>query len=76
MADQGRHAGADMTDVPPDIADTDFFELLRRLETETMRFGRAGGAEADGEGGEGGPDQFRHRAQRVEQEVERRAPGR
>ena len=36
-----------MTPVPPDIADTDFFELLRRLETETMRFGRAGGAAAE-----------------------------
>lgn len=42
MAAETRHAGADMTPGAPDIADTDFFDLLRQLETATMRFGRAG----------------------------------
>ncbi|WP_181870200.1 type VI secretion system baseplate subunit TssG [Paracoccus lutimaris] len=32
---------------PPDIANTDFFDLLRQFETATMRFGRAGGADAE-----------------------------
>lgn len=36
-----------MTAPPPDIANTDFFDLLRQLETATMRFGRAGGAASE-----------------------------
>lgn len=53
MADDDRHPRADLIpDLPPDqalaplppIADMDFFELLRQLETATLRFGRAGGA--------------------------------
>lgn len=49
MADDDRHPRADLTPGPdsatmPDIAGMDFFELLRQLETATMRFGRAGGA--------------------------------
>ncbi|MBU3031504.1 type VI secretion system baseplate subunit TssG [Paracoccus marinaquae] len=52
MADDDRHPGADLTADPndatvPEIADMDFFELLRQLETATMRFGRAGGAAAE-----------------------------
>lgn len=48
MADDDRHPRPDLTPAPlPDIARTDFFELLRQLETATMRFGRAGGAEAE-----------------------------
>lgn len=49
MADDDRHPRADLTPAThsapvPDISDMDFFELLRQLETSTMRFGRAGGA--------------------------------
>lgn len=49
MADDDRHARSDLTTDPhpataPEIADMDFFELLRQLETATMRFGRAGSA--------------------------------
>lgn len=52
MADDDRHPGADLTTDPgdgaaPDIAEMDFFELLRQMETATMRFGRAGGAGAE-----------------------------
>lgn len=43
MADDARHTRPDLT---PEAraARSDFFELLRRLETEELRFGRAGGA--------------------------------
>ncbi len=48
MADDDRHTRPDLIPAPlPDIVRTDFFELLRRLETATMRFGRAGGAGAE-----------------------------
>lgn len=48
MADDDRHPRPDLTAAPvPDIANMDFFELLRQLETETMRFGRCGGADAE-----------------------------
>lgn len=52
MADDDRHPRTDLTTGPdsaavPDISDMDFFELLRQLETATMRFGRAGGAAAE-----------------------------
>ncbi|MEQ6250638.1 type VI secretion system baseplate subunit TssG [Sulfitobacter sp. HNIBRBA3233] len=43
MADDDRHTRADLS-TPEAIARMDFFELLRQLETDTMRFGRAGGA--------------------------------
>ena len=43
MADDDRHTRPDLIPAPlPDIVRTDFFELLRRLETATMRLaGRA-----------------------------------
>ena len=45
MADEDRHTRPDLTRATlPDPACTDFFELLRGLETATMRFGRSGGA--------------------------------
>lgn len=43
MADEPRHTRADLTS-PEGVARMDFFELLRQLETEDLRFGRAGGA--------------------------------
>ncbi|WP_372835316.1 type VI secretion system baseplate subunit TssG [Puniceibacterium confluentis] len=43
MADEPRHTRADLID-PAGAVGTDFFELLRRLETAELRFGRAGGA--------------------------------
>lgn len=43
MADDNRHARADLS-TPDAAARMDFFELLRQLETDTLRFGRAGGA--------------------------------
>lgn len=60
MADDNRHTRPDLTPDPDadrpagaaaeparDVADMDFFELLRQLETETLRFGRAGDAESE-----------------------------
>ncbi len=52
MADDNRHPQPDLTPdraaaALPEIADMDFFELLRQLETATMRFGRAGPAAAE-----------------------------
>ncbi|WP_300042640.1 type VI secretion system baseplate subunit TssG [uncultured Paracoccus sp.] len=52
MADDNRQPRADLTTdqagaAQPDIADMDFFELLRQLETATMRFGRAGAAASE-----------------------------
>ncbi|WP_299911720.1 type VI secretion system baseplate subunit TssG [uncultured Paracoccus sp.] len=52
MADDDRHPRADLTPGPaeaaaPEIANMDFFELLRQLETATLRFGRAGGAASE-----------------------------
>ncbi|MHC9236923.1 type VI secretion system baseplate subunit TssG [Pseudooceanicola sp. 502str34] len=47
MADDAGHTRADLTQPPPsaeDIAEMDFFELLRQLETEERRFGRSGTA--------------------------------
>ncbi|WP_322867356.1 type VI secretion system baseplate subunit TssG [Aquicoccus sp. G2-2] len=41
MADDPRHARSDLSDEA--ILSTDFFELLRQLETTGARFGRAGG---------------------------------
>ncbi|ETX30234.1 type VI secretion system baseplate subunit TssG [Roseivivax isoporae] len=52
MADDARHARPDLSgpvagaDDPPAV-ETDFFDLLRRLETRERRFGRAGGAERE-----------------------------
>ncbi len=43
MADENRHSRADLSAVES-AARMDFFELLRQLETEELRFGRAGGA--------------------------------
>lgn len=45
MADDARHPRADLTALAKAANRMDFFELLRQLETETLRFGRAGGAE-------------------------------
>jgi len=43
MADDARHARPDLSDAADDLtAEMDFFELLRQLETEELRFGRAG----------------------------------
>lgn len=43
MADDNRYTRADLS--PSEAAArTDFFELLRQLETDALRFGRAGGA--------------------------------
>ena len=47
MADDAGHTRADLSAAPPsaeDIAEMDFFELLRQLETEDRRFGRSGDA--------------------------------
>ncbi len=43
MADDDRHTRADLG-TPEAAARMDFFELLRQLETDVLRFGRAGGA--------------------------------
>lgn len=43
MADDDRYARADLSTAEA-AARMDFFELLRQLETDTLRFGRAGGA--------------------------------
>lgn len=44
MADDDGHTRADLTNGEA-AARMDFFELLRQLETEQLRFGRAGGAQ-------------------------------
>ena len=45
MADDSRHTLPDLS--ADAIAGMDFFELLRQLETENLRFGRAGGPERE-----------------------------
>jgi type VI secretion system protein ImpH len=58
MADTARHPRADLTAqgdpegapegmLPPDPEAMTFFELLRRLETDGLRFGRAGGPDRE-----------------------------
>ncbi|WP_299560439.1 type VI secretion system baseplate subunit TssG [uncultured Sulfitobacter sp.] len=46
MADDDGHTRADLG-APDAAARMDFFELLRQLETDTLRFGRAGGVERE-----------------------------
>ncbi|WP_415182309.1 type VI secretion system baseplate subunit TssG [Phaeovulum sp.] len=46
MAHDDRHTRPDLTEGPA-IVTMDFFELLRRLETNELRFGRAGGAQKE-----------------------------
>ncbi|MBU2980567.1 type VI secretion system baseplate subunit TssG [Lentibacter algarum] len=46
MADDHGHTRADLTGSKA-AAQMDFFELLRQLETEELRFGRAGGAQKE-----------------------------
>ncbi len=47
MADDARYARPDLTEARTHVREMDFFELLRQLETEGLRFGRAGGAKRE-----------------------------
>ncbi len=47
MADDARHARPDLEELAENTSSMDFFELLRRLEGGTRRFGRGGGPDRE-----------------------------